>query len=291
MESHFNDRLIYDKNEDIAYYYTDLNKKYKFYTNRFGFKLLLELTKIIKKMLSLNKQLIENKGLNYHKTIKKGKMIYKSKVNLKSSSVTWSESEYNNLGLQSYYLKLKSFQRFVECWSLLERCGSLNPPIFINQDINVCSIGGGPGFECIAFENFYKKLYPNARIKFYVLDIIRLWENYVNVIGDNYEFIHFDIFKDELFEKINKVDYILLFNVMHNYMLNKIGLEIVNKYVNNVRAVLINDRGRNINKMDIIKKKINIIKVFDDDRQMVLSKFNFKTNKNKLTFPNNPYLY
>ena len=74
-------------------------------------------------------------------------------------------------------------------------------------------------------------------------------------------------------------------------MLNKIGLEIVNKYVNNVRAVLINDRGRNINKMDIIKKKINIIKVFDDDRQMVLSKFNFKTNKKFLTFPNNPYLY
>lgn len=292
MERYFNDRLIFFKYEKRAIYYTDMNKRYKFNTNNFGFNLLLDLTKIVKRMLELNKKLIEDKGLKYDKILKRGKYIYTSKSSLKTSSITWSEDEYNNYGLQAYYLKLKSFQRFVESWSLLERCDNLKPPLFIERNnLVICSIGGGPGFECIAFEKFYKMKYPNLKLSFYILDIIEPWGNYVNIIGSNYKFIKFDIFKDNLFEKVPNVDFILLFNVMHNYMLNDKGLDIINNYLTKAHAILINDRGRNINKRNIEEKNINIINIFIDDRQMVLSKkkFNMSTS-NILTFPNNPYI-
>ena len=226
------------------------------------------------------------------KILKRGKYIYSSKSSLKTSSVTWSEDEYNNYGLQAYYLKLKSFQRFVESWSLLERCDSLKPQLFIERNnLVICSIGGGPGFECIAFEKFYKMKYPNLKLSFYILDIIEPWGNYVNTIGSNYKFIKFDIFKDNLFEKVPNVDFILLFNVMHNYMLNDKGLDIINNYLTKASAILVNDRGRNIDKRNIEKKKINIINIFKDDRQMVLSKKKFNvSSRNNKTFPNNPYI-
>ena len=35
--------------------------------------------------------------------------------------MTWSQEEYGQAGLQRQYLKLKSYQRFTEAWSLLER--------------------------------------------------------------------------------------------------------------------------------------------------------------------------
>ena len=88
MERYFNDRLIFFKYEKRAIYYTDMNKRYKFNTNNFGFNLLLDLTKIVKRMLELNKKLIEDKGLKYDKILKRGKYIYTSKSSLKTSSIT-----------------------------------------------------------------------------------------------------------------------------------------------------------------------------------------------------------
>jgi hypothetical protein len=62
---------------------------------------------------------------------KTGKDIYRNKPTFKrprdskefgdAQFVTWSQEEYANLGLQRQYLKLKSYQRFTEAWSLLER--------------------------------------------------------------------------------------------------------------------------------------------------------------------------
>ena len=133
--------------------------------------------------------------------------------------------------------------------------------------------------------------YPNLKLSFYILDIIEPWGNYVNTIGSNYKFIKFDIFKDNLFEKVSNVDFILLFNVMHNYMLNDKGLDIINNYLTKASAILVNDRGRNIDKRNIEKKNINIINIFKDDRQMVLSKKKFNvSSRNNKTFPNNPYI-
>ena len=69
MKSYFNNRLIYYTDTNIVYY-TDFYKKYKFFTNLNGFKLLLQIYKYIKKMLQLNLNIIKSKKLNKNKILK-----------------------------------------------------------------------------------------------------------------------------------------------------------------------------------------------------------------------------
>ena len=80
--------------------------------------------------LTWNKELMSRKN-NSKELEKTGKDIYRNKPTFKRTRdskefgdaqfVTWSQEEYANLGLQRQYLKLKSYQRFTEAWSLLER--------------------------------------------------------------------------------------------------------------------------------------------------------------------------
>ena len=55
--------------------------------------------------------------------------------------MTWSQEEYANLGLQRQYLKLKSYQRFTEAWSLLERADARG----LFDHFFSSSTGGGGG--------------------------------------------------------------------------------------------------------------------------------------------------
>ena len=69
------------------------------------------------------------------------------------------------------YLRLKSFQRFTETWALLERCaaaglfaprseGGIFAPTAAEdlakgaRPLRVCSLGGGPGYELLAYDWF-----------------------------------------------------------------------------------------------------------------------------------------
>ena len=70
--------------------------------------------------------------------------------------VTWSQEEYGMPGLQRTYLEMKSYQRFTEMWSLLERAHlyGLFDNVKPDQNLRVASLGGGPGFELLAFQEF-----------------------------------------------------------------------------------------------------------------------------------------
>jgi len=74
---------------------------------------------------------------------------------------TWSNSEYGHAGLASVYLRLKSVQRFTEAWALYERAASARlfaPAKLEARTLRVVSIGGGPGFELLAFDWFWRYL-------------------------------------------------------------------------------------------------------------------------------------
>ena len=106
--------------------------------------------------------LIKNKHQNPNEIISIGKRIYLDKTSLKKKTsgygsgefVTWTDEEYNHLGLQRYYLIVKTYQRFTEIWSLLER--SHFSGVFKNtpEKLVVCSIGGGPGIEGYTLKMF-----------------------------------------------------------------------------------------------------------------------------------------
>jgi hypothetical protein len=92
---------------------------------------------------------------------------------------TWSDAEYALPGFQWMYLRYKSWQRFAETWALLERAaaaglfrpgvGPLDPATHARvaategagaaasgqrRPLRVVSLGGGPGFELLAFDWF-----------------------------------------------------------------------------------------------------------------------------------------
>ena len=298
MKYYFNKRLIYTNDHTI--YYTDIRKQFKFYTNDSGFQLLKMLLKNIYKMLDLNKKIIIKKKLDFNKMIEEGKKIYveKQNKNVQKKVGTWSISEYKHLGMLYLYIKIKSFQRFTENWSMIEKANQLNPSIFkdIKSKLNVASIGGGPGFELVAFEKFFNhnKNYKdkNININFYNIDLVDDWEDYYKLNGSNYFFIKGDFFKLELNKKM---DYIFFSNTFATYLNNFDGWKSIIKLLDNCEAIFINDRKKNLNNFREYIKKNNYYMISilgnNDHRQIIVTKKNhYLPQKFKLVFPNVPFV-
>jgi hypothetical protein len=73
------------------------------------------------------------------------------------------------VGLQGIYLRLKSVQRFTEAWALFERAASQrgfrHEQLLGQETVRVVSIGGGPGFELLAFDLFFRFLRQSAHAR------------------------------------------------------------------------------------------------------------------------------
>ena len=88
------------------------------------------------------------------------------------------------------YLSLKSWQRFTETWALLERAGRLgifepHKPggAFYGRPIRVLSIGGGPGYELLGFERFFRRYAcPRAPVQLVSLDLMPGWRPFVEAM-------------------------------------------------------------------------------------------------------------
>ena len=66
----------------------------------------------------------EGRGQGRGRVAAEGERLYVEKPTLRGdANVTWSYDEYGHPGLQLYYLKLKSWQRFTETYALMERAG------------------------------------------------------------------------------------------------------------------------------------------------------------------------
>ena len=105
------------------------------------------------------------------RAVRDGERIYANKPTLKSKAgVTWSQDEYGHPGLQRMYLKMKSYQRYTETFSLLERAerlGVFDAELSSSKEspelIRVAALGGGPGYELLAFRHFFES--RNAALK------------------------------------------------------------------------------------------------------------------------------
>ena len=223
-------------------YFQDINQSWPFYTSRLhGLPLLANLVRECSICLIRNKELMLQNN-NSIELEKEGKEIYRNKPTFKRTRnstdfgdaqfVTWSQEEYANLGLQRQYLKLKSYQRFTEAWSLLERADArgLFDPFFSSSMKNggggsgsggggddekngggggedkpivlrIASVGGGPGFELYACQKYfqqkkYKNLNREIRLELTSMDYEKTWGEYARLMG--YRFIHYDLKKGNL---------------------------------------------------------------------------------------------
>lgn len=283
----FQNRLIYDKEKAKCIYYMDLQKKWKFYTNKNGFLLLKLCFHYVKKILIKYQH-------DYKINYKLGKEIYSQKNNLKKTGITWTENEYNNNSMRYVYIIVKSFQRFTEMWSLLESF-NLYCKLDFSVGNNILSLGCGPGFECLAFKTFYKN---NKNIKIYGIDSINKWKSSFEMFGT---FYNIDILNQKndffTFLKKKKIDIVILSNVYANYMTNKEGtLFIRDLFLHNVKYILINDRSKDLSFFVNEFKKYKIYTYYlineKDHRQICLSLNSLKKKKDifkKNIFPNVPF--
>ncbi|GAB5364277.1 hypothetical protein AAMO2058_000955900 [Amorphochlora amoebiformis] len=288
----------------IPVYYQGQDRKWKFEVTKDGLVLLEGLVKrtspLIEKCQEMLRKKVGGISREARRIERDGAQIYARKPNKTTNNVTWSQAEYGHLGFHMAYLQLKSMQRFTETYTLLERAH--NHGLFRDLDsiknsggkIRVASLGGGPGFELLAFEHFCRLHHKGLQVEFFSLDLEASWEPYVKMFG--YKFLKWDFSKGSFIEDIKQtiqephadsrrglVDYVLLSYVFYHYMQTKSCFDMLQNFLNEKggRAVLISSRFERLDKAckelarESNGRKLQIVKLIDqwagrDDRQLVL---------------------
>ena len=166
--------MVYEMADGSVRYFQDRGRKYPFSAGPEALPLLRGLLATNNRVFAINKSIVDATG-DAKATIRHGEALYADKPTMKAhhgALGTWSDEEYAHPGLQAVYLRLKSFQRFTESWALFERAarrgiferyltplepvpgggGEQGTPAL--QTLHVASLGGGPGYELLAFEWF-----------------------------------------------------------------------------------------------------------------------------------------
>lgn len=225
------------------------------------------------------RQEITDSGKNIDETLEKGREIYARKPAIKNEDVTWSQEEYADLGLIFEYCRYKSIQRLTEAWSTFEKAKKKRLFEFVDRKIQkmderrqkpretneydadaaveaakeeeedvenvflrVASLGGGPGFELLAFKWFVEYAFrtsydakKHGDVELISLDIAESWEKICNQLQPM-KFSAFDLVKDGdalLEEKCGgPVDVLLLSYVAKMYCCNDECYEWVSKKIN-----------------------------------------------------------
>jgi hypothetical protein len=302
--------MITQNTNNTCAYYMDRNKTkgWEFYTNSEGCSLLKKLSSIVDSILSGKDMLLTQKDIQV------GKAIYANKTNLEKSGVTWSQSEYDTISFQREYIRLKSLQRFTESYNLYQK--AYNYKIFdnINTSVKVVSLGGGPGFELLAFKWFFEKtINKTTTLDLISVDLAESWRSSSEKMG--IKFVQYDLSPsslsiDNLLSKIDSsVDYIVISYVLHHYMTNIRSIQfLIDLLINHsVKAIFINTRVKYLPALKILreldtKKSIRTISLMknhsknkSDNRQMIwtlnknYSSEYFQDKSVKIMFPNVPY--
>ncbi|KAJ1462801.1 hypothetical protein M885DRAFT_165253 [Pelagophyceae sp. CCMP2097] len=147
-------------------YFCDRFRRYRFFAKHAGLALLKGLVAANCRNLDANAVLFSDDAEEANRQRAEGYALYEEKPNLRRVGTeigTWSDGEYGLPGFQWMYLRLKSFQRFTETWALLERCAAAG---LFDADASLClggrgadklrvvSLGGGPGYELLAYDWF-----------------------------------------------------------------------------------------------------------------------------------------
>mmetsp|Transcript_929 Transcript_929/g.3515 ORF Transcript_929/g.3515 Transcript_929/m.3515 type:complete len:305 (+) Transcript_929:399-1313(+) len=168
-----------------------------------------------------NRELLEEAG-DTDRLVREGEHLYVNKPTLRGDeNVTWSFEEYGHPGLQLYYIRLKSWQRFTETYALLERANlrglfDLHPTPPEGRPLRVASLGGGPGYELLALKEFFlaeRGLDP-AQLELFNTDVQPTWRGYSEALGFNFR--QCDIFKDDLRDVCGagEIDYVVISYVL-----------------------------------------------------------------------------
>ena len=115
--------MVYEMADGSVRYFQDRGRKYPFSAGPEALPLLRGLLATNNRVFAINKSIVDATG-DAKATIRHGEALYADKPTMKAhhgALGTWSDEEYAHPGLQSVYLRLKSFQRFTESWALFER--------------------------------------------------------------------------------------------------------------------------------------------------------------------------
>ena len=207
-------------------YFSDMEKReaWAFHTDRFGLELLCHMVMVNQPALAICRHMLASNPANTDGRLEKdGKDIYKEKKSLLQGvpgqkKVTWTQKEYAHEGMQLNYLSIKCWQRFTETWALLERAARLglmaaHQPggAYHGLPVRVLSIGGGPGYELIAFERFFRRFLGGTTtgngsgggrgnacppMHLVSLDLMPGWRPFVEAMDMHFD--TYDIEKDDL---------------------------------------------------------------------------------------------
>ena len=210
------DGMVYEMADGSGVFFCDRFRRYKFFCGACGLGLLKELVGVNAILLKRNKELFVGDKESQAKQRAEGYALYEEKPTLRrrgSEIGTWSDREYSLPGFQWMYLRMKSWQRFTETWACLERCahaGLFDSGGCLYEAERVVSIGGGPGYELLAYDYFREywasqdrsqwrasvQLPRNKPHAFASLDLQPSWREYVDLLG--YGFAQWDVHQPDL---------------------------------------------------------------------------------------------
>jgi hypothetical protein len=271
-------------------YYQDRNEKWKFYTNDKGTKMLKDIAKLNEKIFDIP----EYKKLS-NEEIEQGEKIYSEKPNMKEKGITWSQDEYDQIGFQRAYIKLKSVQRFTEGYSMFQR--AYNAGLLFSPDnkdtVRVVSLGGGPGFELLAFKKFYKEIYGN-KTELISMDLSKSWKSSAEIVVDKfYQMNLSDTTADAIVEKSGPIDYIVISYVFYHYMNNDESIDLLTSLIvdHNVKGIFINSRVKHIPQLTKFdESKLEVHSLIDNRQVMITLKgLEQVIDTEEIVFPNVPY--
>ena len=193
--------MWFDEASGKCTYFQDRRRKWPFTTNEKGKDLLKALVGANSALRERNRSLLVSAG-NADDVEREGERLYVEKPTLRGdANVTWSYDEYGHPGLQLYYLKLKSWQRFTETFALLERAGRrglFDAPLPEGRPLRIAALGGGPGYELFAAQRYFETVLGVKDLQCINTDIQPTWREYSEALG--FSFSVFDIFDGKLHE-------------------------------------------------------------------------------------------
>ena len=262
--------LWYDAASEKCTYFQDRRRKWPFYTGPKGKEHLEVLVAANKALRARNRALLEAAG-EPDRVAAEGERLYVEKPTLRGeANVTWSFDEYGHPGLQLYYLKLKSWQRFTETYAMLERAhrrGLFDFPIPTDRPLRVVALGGGPGYELLAAQRFLTRevgIEP-SQLALLNTDIQPTWQAYSEALGFDFKVV--DITAGDLptacgLSSAAEIDYVIISYVLiyvakqpghpqHEAVCDSLHALLTN----GVRAILVSERSEETSACDMMEAR------------------------------------
>lgn len=290
-------------------YFQDRHRRWPFHTGDRGAALLDALFPLARDVIARIDAAIdaacEHDAARSRAAIQRGVDLYARKPSIRERDVTWSQEEYRELGLQREYARFKSVQRFTETWACLERAraiGAFDAMARRGGGAATCaSLGGGPGFELVAFREFFREHYPTFTLDLISLDVEDSWRASAEGLG--LRFARWDMRDGDVAGACGRqVDFAIASYVFKMYMCEDVVADWLAEELKSIGAVFVINRDENLREGCALMESrgVDVARLLPqdngrDDRQLIFSRgLELKPSvpteiATHLTFPNVPY--